>query len=74
MLVTAEKSTVAKPFLKWAGGKSQLLDEIKQRLPQGLNSGEINTYVEPFVGGGAVFCIVQSYSPNGFGQAMCIFL
>ncbi|MDA8623498.1 Dam family site-specific DNA-(adenine-N6)-methyltransferase [Candidatus Poseidoniales archaeon] len=43
---------MAKPFLKWAGGKRQLLDEISSRLPTGME--EYNTYVEPFVGGGAV--------------------
>jgi len=63
MPVIAEKSTLAKPFLKWAGGKTQLLDEIEQRLPYGLSTGEIDTYVEPFVGGGAVFFyIVQNYN------------
>lgn len=46
---------LAKPFLKWAGGKGQLLTEIERRLPQGIKTGEIDTYVEPFVGGGAVF-------------------
>ena len=45
---------MAKPFLKWAGGKSQLLPEIMSRLPNNF-SQEINTYVEPFLGGGAVF-------------------
>ncbi|MDD5064209.1 MAG: DNA adenine methylase [Phycisphaerae bacterium] len=64
MSVTAEKSTLAKPFLKWAGGKSQLLDEIEQRLPHGLNSGKINTYVEPFVGGGAVFFYISQNYPS----------
>ena len=65
MLVIAEKSTLekARPFLKWAGGKTQLLDEIEQRLPQGLSTGEIDTYIEPFVGGGAVFFhIAQNYT------------
>jgi len=63
MPVIAEKSTLAKPFLKWAGGKTQLLDEIKQRLPHGLKTGEIDTYIEPFVGGGAVFFyIAQNYT------------
>ncbi len=64
MPVIAVKSTTqkAKPFLKWAGGKTQLLDEIGQRLPQGLSTCEIDTYVEPFVGGGAVFFhIAQKY-------------
>lgn len=40
----------ASPFLKWAGGKTQLLDRILPRLPN-----RIRTYYEPFVGGGAVF-------------------
>jgi len=63
MSVIVEKSTLAKPFLKWAGGKTQLLGEIEQRLPNGLSTGEIDTYVEPFVGGGAVFFyIAQNYS------------
>lgn len=38
-----------KPFLKWAGGKFRLLEEIKSRLPQ-----EKTRYIEPFLGGGAV--------------------
>ncbi len=42
-----------KPFLKWAGGKSQLLHEIIQELP--INIKQIKRYVEPFVGAGAVF-------------------
>jgi DNA adenine methylase len=46
----------AKPFLKWAGGKTQLLDEFCRRLPEGLGEkGKITRYVEPFIGGGAVF-------------------
>jgi DNA adenine methylase len=40
----------AQPFLKWAGGKRQLLSEIAKHIPP-----RINTYYEPFVGGGAVF-------------------
>jgi len=62
--VATEKSTTkAKPFLKWAGGKGQLIDEIDARLPKKeIESGQIDTYVEPFVGGGAVFFhIAQNY-------------
>lgn len=45
----------AAPVLKWAGGKRQLLPILAQRYPAALLKGEINTYIEPFVGGGAVF-------------------
>lgn len=53
---------VAKPFLKWAGGKGQLLDTFDKIFPQELIEGKIKTYIEPFVGGGAVlFHILQNY-------------
>jgi DNA adenine methylase len=41
----------AKPFLKWAGGKTQLLAPVAARLPERIEG----TYFEPFLGGGAVF-------------------
>ncbi len=51
--------TGVKPFLKWAGGKGQLLKEIEQYYP--FNNG-ITKYAEPFVGGGAVlFDILSRY-------------
>lgn len=40
----------AKPFLKWVGGKGQLLEQFQNLLPK-----KFNNYYEPFVGGGAVF-------------------
>jgi len=43
---------MARPFLKWAGGKRQLITEIEARLP--TDTENCTTYVEPFVGGGAV--------------------
>ena len=46
--------TKLKPFLKWAGGKSQLLEEIQKHYPCGLGT-VIKKYAEPFIGGGAVF-------------------
>jgi len=48
------KNIIAKPFLKWAGGKSQLLEKFHTMYPCELLNGEIKTYIEPFVGGGAV--------------------
>ena len=42
------------PFVKWAGGKRQLLEEIKKRMPK-----KYNRYFEPFVGGGAVLFSLQ---------------
>ncbi len=71
MLITAEKSQetknceykekndIAKPFLKWAGGKGQLIKVISRYYPF---SQKIQKYVEPFVGGGAVlFDILNHY-------------
>lgn len=42
---------IAKPFLKWAGGKGQLLSKFEELYPQELIKGQIETYIEPFVGG-----------------------
>ena len=54
-------STEAKPFLKWAGGKGQLLSQLSAHLPQCI-SNEPFTYVEPFVGGGAMlFYMLQRF-------------
>ena len=50
-----------KPFLKWVGGKGQLLDEIEKFYP--FSDGIITKYAEPFVGGGAVlFDILYKYN------------
>lgn len=54
-----EKS--AKPFLKWAGGKTQLISEIEKSLPKELINSKF-TYIEPFVGSGAIlFWILNNY-------------
>jgi DNA adenine methylase len=44
-----------RPFLKWAGGKTQLLDAFGRCLPEELPGEKITGYAEPFLGGGAVF-------------------
>lgn len=54
----------AKPFLKWAGGKSQLLSTIDFFLPESFRKEKDVTYIEPFIGGGAMlFFMLQKY-PN----------
>lgn len=56
--------TKAKPFLKWAGGKTQLLPTIDSFLPDTFRAENDVTYIEPFVGGGAMlFYMLQKY-PN----------
>ena len=51
-----------KPFLKWAGGKTQLLSDIEQRFPYGKDEKFI--FIEPFVGSGAVLFWVLNHFPN----------
>ncbi len=50
---------IAKPFVKWAGGKTQLIKDINNRIS--LNT---HTYIEPFVGGGALLFFLLNNSPN----------
>lgn len=52
--MTYRYNPLAKPFLKWAGGKRQLLSEIIKHVP-----ADFDTYYEPFVGGGAVLFQLQ---------------
>ena len=56
-------STEAKPFLKWAGGKGQLLTQLDEHLPGELQEQEF-TYIEPFVGGGAMLFHILRKFPN----------
>lgn len=50
------KNKLAAPFLKWVGGKRQIIPEIKKYLPKGLSN---TTYCEPFIGGGALLFYLQ---------------
>ena len=58
------KMTKAKPFIKWVGGKGQLIEQLEALLPADFTERENVTYIEPFVGGGAMlFYMLQTY-PN----------
>lgn len=50
MALNSEVSVKTRPILKWAGGKRQLLGELRSAMPSNYNQ-----YIEPFVGGGALF-------------------
>ena len=58
-----EKQTIAGPFLKWVGGKGQLLKQLEALLPKELYEEEF-TYIEPFVGGGAMLFFMLQHFPN----------
>ena len=58
----AKPTEKSHPFVKWAGGKTQLLDILKSNLPSGVGS-TITKYAEPFVGGGAfLFSVLEEYN------------
>lgn len=63
-----------KPFVKWAGGKRQIIDKLKQYVPY-----EFNTYFEPFVGGGALLfelspkkAVINDYNKELINVYECI--
>lgn len=57
MQLTKKQIVQAKPILKWAGGKTQLLNELSAKAPR-----EYGRYIEPFIGGGAMFFAMQPQS------------
>lgn len=62
-IVNSVERIKAKPFLKWAGGKTQLLSQFEAYYPESLQLGKIKKYIEPFIGSGAVFLeICQTYA------------
>ena len=52
-----------KPFIKWVGGKSQLIEQLEFRLPNDFTSWKDVTYIEPFVGGGAMLFHMLQHFP-----------
>ncbi|MDR2174695.1 MAG: DNA adenine methylase [Synergistaceae bacterium] len=56
------RSRSIKPFVKWAGGKAQILDAIRAKYPIGMGAA-VTKYAEPFAGGGAVlFDVLNNYA------------
>ncbi len=54
----------AKPFIKWVGGKGQLISQLNSLLPHDFQKWDDVTYIEPFVGGGAMLFHLLSHYPN----------
>ena len=54
----------AKPFIKWVGGKGQLISQLDDLLPLDFRQWEDVTYIEPFIGGGAMLFHLLSNYPN----------
>lgn len=56
------KQNIAKPFIKWVGGKGQLLSTFEKLLPDNFSGINDVTYIEPFIGGGAMlFFMLQRF-------------
>ena len=54
----------AKPFIKWVGGKGQLVEQLETLLPTDFDNQNDLTYIEPFVGGGAMLFHMLQKHPN----------
>ena len=52
--------TKAKPFIKWVGGKTQLIEQLDAQLPADFDKWENVTYIEPFVGGANLICKINA--------------
>lgn len=63
MVSLKRRTCRAKPFVKWVGGKGQLIEQLDILLPLDFETWEDVTYIEPFVGGGALlFYMLQRYT------------
>lgn len=62
-LCMEEHNRKAKPFIKWVGGKTQLIEQINNIIPDDFKDLNDVVYVEPFIGGGAMFFyMIQKYT------------
>lgn len=55
---------IAKPFVKWAGGKGSLIKQLVNYLPNDIEEQQNVTYIEPFVGGGAMLFYMLTHYTN----------
>ena len=62
----SQSGAKARPFLKWAGGKTQLLAQLRVHYPPELAQGQLTRHVEPFLGSGAVFLDIAQRYPIRF--------
>ena len=64
MSVNYKNNMKAKPFIKWVGGKGQLIEQMEEQLPADFGNWHDVTYIEPFVGGGAMLFHMLQHYPN----------
>ena len=63
-LLNTSSDFLAKPFLKWAGGKGQLIKQLSSYFPEKIETGKIKKYAEAFIGGGALFFFIAQKYPT----------
>lgn len=57
-------NTKPKPFIKWVGGKGQLIEQLEAKLPADFDNWNNATYINPFAGGGAMLFNMLQQHPN----------